>query len=91
MKENDQLVSWATHFPVMGLSRLTTLESHRRQGYAQLVIRSFVKNMFQAGYAFVWAGIVVGNTASKKLFESQGFTLQSRLENIIVKSAHDET
>ena len=39
LKQNDQLVSWVMGYVPNGLSRLNTLEHHRRRGFAALAIK----------------------------------------------------
>ncbi|KAI9560840.1 hypothetical protein GHT06_011793 [Daphnia sinensis] len=72
LKENDQLVSWMMCHPPNGMSRLHTLEDHRRRGYASLVTRYLTKRVAQSGVV-PFVNIVIGNTASCKFFDSMGF------------------
>lgn len=74
LKESHQLVSWATHFPVFGISRLHTLEAYRRRGYGTLAIIYVAKMMAQSGYV-PWLGVVSTNSASNLLVSSAGFKL----------------
>ncbi|KZS02954.1 Uncharacterized protein APZ42_034405 [Daphnia magna] len=72
LKENDELVSWMMCHPPNGMSRLHTLEEHRRRGYASLVTQYLTKRVAQSGVV-PFVNIVIGNTASCKFFESMGF------------------
>ena len=69
LKQNDQLVSWVMGYVPNGLSRLNTLEHHRRRGFAALAIKYMVKRMAQ--YGCPPFGDVL--EASRKLFASLGF------------------
>ena len=73
LKENDELVSWMMCHPPNGMSRLHTLEEHRRQGYAALVTQYLSKRVAQCGFV-PFVNIVIENTASYKFFESMKFT-----------------
>ena len=57
-----------------GMSRLHTLEEHRRRGYAALVTEYLTKRVAQSGFV-PFVHIVVDNDASHKFFESMGFKL----------------
>ncbi|KAI9560841.1 hypothetical protein GHT06_011794 [Daphnia sinensis] len=72
LKEDNQLVSWMMCHPPNAMSRLHTLEDHRRQGYAALVTRYLAKRLAQSGFV-PFVNIIVENSASKKVFESLGF------------------
>lgn len=72
LKENDELVTWMMCNPPFGMSRLYTLESHRRRGYAKLAVQYLSKRMAQAGL-IPFVHIVVENEASYKCFQSLGF------------------
>ena len=72
LKSNDQLVTWMMCHPPNGMSRLLTLEPHRRKGYASLVTKYLTKRMAQSGH-FPYINIVAGNPVSRKFFESIGF------------------
>lgn len=72
LKNNDQLVSWMTCHPPNGISRLLTLEEHRRKGYARIVTVYMTKRMAQAGY-YPYLNIVAGNSITGKFFQSIGF------------------
>ncbi|XP_057372908.1 uncharacterized protein LOC130693732 [Daphnia carinata] len=72
LKENDELVSWMTCHPPNGMSRLHTLEEHRRRGYASLVTQYLSKRVAQSAVV-PCVNIVLGNTASFKFFDSMGF------------------
>jgi predicted GNAT family acetyltransferase len=72
LKQNDQLVSWVMGYVPNGLSRLNTLEHHRRRGFAALAIKYMAKRMAQYGCP-PFGDVLVGNEASRKLFESLGF------------------
>ena len=76
LKESNELVSWMMiHLP-NGMSRLHTLEQHRRKGYAAIVTKYLSKVMAQFGLV-PFVNILLGNTASLKFFESMGFQLLS--------------
>ena len=74
LKENDELVSWMMCHPPNGMSRLHTLEEHRRRGYAALVTQYLSKRVAQCGFV-PFVNIVIENTASYKFFESMKFKL----------------
>ena len=81
LKKDNQLVSWVTNHPPYGLSRLHTLDEHRRKGYAAVAVRYMTKRMAQAGY-IPCLGIITRNSASKSLFESIGFR-RDRIVHVI--------
>ena len=72
LKENDELVSWMMYWTPNGMSRLNTLEEHRRRGYAALVTEYLSKRIAQSGFV-PYVNIRLGNEASHKFFESMGF------------------
>jgi predicted GNAT family acetyltransferase len=72
LKGNDQLVSWMMCHPPNGMSRLHTLEEHRRRGYAALVTQYLSQRVAQCGFV-PFANNVIENTASYKFFESMKF------------------
>lgn len=74
LKENDELVTWMMCNPPFGMSRLFTLENHRRRGYAKLAVQYLSKTMAQAGL-IPFVHIVVENESSYKLFQSLGFKM----------------
>ena len=76
LKENDQLVSWMMCYTPNGMSRIHTLEEHRRRGYAALVTEYLSKRVAQSGLV-PYVNIAVENEASHKCFESVGFKLLS--------------
>lgn len=82
--EEDRLVSWVTHHPPNGMSRLTTLDGHRRRGYANLSVLSLAKKMAQSSY-YPFASVFVGNTPSQLLFESMGFTRTASLRVLLLR------
>ena len=73
LKENDEPVSWMMCYTPNGMSRLHTLEEHRRRGYAALVTQYLSKRVAQCGFV-PFVNIVIENTASYKFFESMKFT-----------------
>lgn len=72
LKEGDEPVSWMMCHPPNGMSRLHTLERHRRRGYASLVTQYLTKRVAQSG-CVPFVNIVIDNTASYKFFDSMGF------------------
>lgn len=77
LKESDELVSWMVSHPPNGMSRLHTLEAHRRKGYAKLLTRYLAKRFAQSG-CIPFVNIVYDNQASISFFESLGFKLLGR-------------
>lgn len=74
LKENNELVSWITcHLP-NGMSRLHTMENHRRRGYAALVTKYLSKRVVQSGF-LPFVNVLVDNTASCQFFENMKFQL----------------
>ncbi len=63
LKENNMLVSWIMCHPPNGMSRLHTLENHRRRGYAALVAQYLSKRVAQSG-CIPYVNIVTDNDAS---------------------------
>ncbi|XP_046462012.1 uncharacterized protein LOC124208287 isoform X2 [Daphnia pulex] len=84
LKDNDELVSWIMGHAPMGMSRLFTMDGHRRKGYATLVTLYMSKRMAQSGF-LPFVNIVVGNTASTKFFEGLGFRFVRPLNAILTK------
>ena len=78
LKSTDQLVAWMNLHPPNGMSRLHTLEEHRRKGYASLLTQYLSKRMAQAGH-LPYAHVSVGNTASEQVFIQLGFRWQRSL------------
>jgi GNAT superfamily N-acetyltransferase len=76
LKATDQLVAWMNFHPPNGMSRLHTLEQHRRKGYATLLTRYLSKRVAQSGHS-PYVLILVGNTASERFFQHLGFHFQS--------------
>ena len=74
LKATNELVCWITYYPTNGMSRLHTLDQHRRKGYASLVIRYLSKRVAQAGFVPT-ANVGLGNEASFRVFESIGFQI----------------
>ena len=72
LKENDELVSWMMSHPPTGMSRLHTMEQHRRRGYAALVTQYLCKRVAQSGYV-PFVNINSDNDASYKFFKFMGF------------------
>lgn len=77
LKENDQLVSWMMSFPPNGMSRLHTLEQHRRKGYAKLLTQYLSKRVAQSG-CVPFVNIIQHNVPSLAFFESMQFRLVCR-------------
>ena len=75
LNSNNQLVAWMNLHPPNGMSRLFTLEEHRRKGYANLLTRYLCKRVAQAGHS-PYVKIIEGNTASEQFFHHMGFRLQ---------------
>ena len=75
LKSTDQLVAWMNLHPPNGMSRLHTLEDHRRKGYATLLTQYLTKRVAQSGH-YPYVHIVVGNTASEQFFKHMGFLYQ---------------
>ncbi|XP_057372910.1 uncharacterized protein LOC130693735 [Daphnia carinata] len=84
LKDNDQLVSWMMGHAPMGMSRLFTMDDHRRKGYAKLATQYMSKRMAQAGYV-PFINIVVGNTASTEFFLGLGFRFVCPIHAILTK------
>ncbi|KZS02951.1 uncharacterized protein LOC116924337 isoform X2 [Daphnia magna] len=84
LKNNDQLVSWMTGHAANGMSRLFTMDGHRRKGYAKLATQYMSKRMAQAGY-LPFINIVVGNTASTEFFLGLGFQFVYPMHAILTK------
>ena len=74
LKENDELVSWMMCHPPNGMSRLHTMEQHRRRGYAALVTQYLSKRVAQSG-SIPFVNIVTDNDNSYKFFKSMKFQL----------------
>lgn len=74
LKENNELVSWMMCHPPNGMSRLHTMEQHRRRGYAALVTQYLSKRVAQSGFV-PFVNIVTDNDASYNFFENMGFKL----------------
>ncbi|XP_057372907.1 uncharacterized protein LOC130693731 [Daphnia carinata] len=74
LKENNELVSWIMCHPPNGMSRLHTLEEHRRRGYAALAVQYLSKRVAQSGYV-PFVNMDIANVVSKQFFESMKFTL----------------
>jgi len=63
-----------------GISRLHTLEDHRRRGYARIAIDFLAKKMAQADYVPI-ANVNFENEASKALFtQNSKFKYGNRIE-----------
>lgn len=76
LKSDNQLVTWIMCHPPNGMSRLHTVEQHRRKGYASLVTKYLTKRMAQAGY-YPYVNIVAGNLVTGTFFENLGFRFLS--------------
>lgn len=72
LKATGELVSWVTILAGIGMSRLHTLEQHRRKGYAKLAILSIAKKMALGGQ-LPFTTVAIDNAASIGFFESLGF------------------
>jgi len=83
IKESNQLVTWMMNHPPFGLSRLHTIESHRRRGYAVLAVQCLAKKMAEAGYLPI-ANVAVGNLASSTLFTQQSGFKHNRNINCLM-------
>ena len=90
LKDKDELVSWIMGHAPMGMSRLFTMDGHRRKGYATLVTLYMSKRMAQSGF-LPYVNIVVGNTASTKFFEGLGFRFVRPLNAVLTKPPIDTT
>jgi predicted GNAT family acetyltransferase len=75
LKSSNKLVSCMNLHPPNGMSRLFTLEEHRRKGYADLLTRYLSKRVAQAGHS-PYVHITEGNTVSEQFFHHMGFRLQ---------------
>jgi hypothetical protein len=64
---NDKLVSWMMCHPPNGMSRLHTLEEHRRRGYAALVTQYLLKRVTQCGFV-PFANIVIEKHCLVQIF-----------------------
>ena len=74
LKENDELISWMMCHPPNSMSKLHTMEQHRRRGYATLVTQYLSKRVAQYG-CVPFVNIEIHNDASQKFFESMKFQL----------------
>jgi predicted GNAT family acetyltransferase len=90
LKDKDELVSWIMGHAPMGMSRLFTMDGHRRKGYATLVTLYMSKRMAQSGF-LPYVNIVVGNTASAKFFEGLGFRFVCPLNAVLTKPPIETT
>ena len=84
LKENDQLVSWVMGHAPMGMSRLYTVDGHRRKGYATLVMQYMSKRMAQSGY-LPYVNVIISNTASNKFFQGLGFRYVHGVNALLTK------
>ena len=69
LKTDNQLVSWMMYHLPNGMSRLHTLEEHRRRGYAALVTQYLSKRVAQCGLV-PFVNIHIDNVASYTFFTS---------------------
>ena len=72
LKETDQLVSWVVWHPPSGLSKLHTLEHHRRKGYANLAVCYLSKRLAQSGF-IPFLNIPLEDYILRKFFKSIGY------------------
>ena len=76
LRSNNQLIAWMHLHPPNGMSRLFTLEEHRRKGYADLITRYLCKRVAQTGHS-PYVLIAEGNNASERFFQHHmGFSWQ---------------
>ncbi|KAJ8924215.1 hypothetical protein NQ315_007006 [Exocentrus adspersus] len=71
-KSNNQLVSWVVISMLGQLTMLQTLESHKRKGYASILLRHASKELGKKGFS-AFGTVVVGNAPSVAMFEKAGF------------------
>lgn len=79
--DSNEMVAWVTLHPHFGMSRLHTLEAHRRKGYGTLVVQYLTKRMAQAGYLPTY-GLAINNVASKAFVEAMGFQFVGTFSSI---------
>ncbi|KAG5867387.1 hypothetical protein JTB14_022925 [Gonioctena quinquepunctata] len=72
LKSTNELVAWVFKTAVGKIGLLHTLETHRKKGYASILIKELSKNIALDGED-VTTNVIVTNEASKKLMEKLGF------------------
>ncbi|GJQ65986.1 hypothetical protein Trydic_g4079 [Trypoxylus dichotomus] len=72
LKNNANLVCWVLKNHLGQLGILQTLAEHKRKGYATLVIKMMSKDIAGEGHDPLGT-VLVGNTASERIFEKLGF------------------
>ncbi|KAH8237513.1 hypothetical protein KR038_002898 [Drosophila bunnanda] len=70
--ESGKLVAWCLRLPIGSLGLLQVLDSHKRLGLGQLMVKSVSKKISALGDQ-VLAPVVHKNTASRNMFEKIGF------------------
>ncbi|KAH8412245.1 hypothetical protein KR009_000803 [Drosophila setifemur] len=70
--ESGKLVAWCLRLPIGSLGLLQVLDSHKRLGLGNLMVRSLAKKISALGDQVV-APVVLKNVASKSMFEKIGF------------------
>ncbi|XP_017025658.1 uncharacterized protein [Drosophila kikkawai] len=70
--ENGKLVAWCLRLPIGSLGLLQVLDSHKRMGLGQLMVKSLSKKISALGDQ-VLSPVVHKNTASRNMFEKIGF------------------
>ncbi|BFF95889.1 uncharacterized protein DMAD_13196 [Drosophila madeirensis] len=70
--ETGKLVAWCLRLTIGSLGLLQVLESHKRLGLGNLMVRALSKKINDLGEPVV-APVVPQNTASRRMFEKLGF------------------
>ena len=72
-KNSNELVSWVIWNNFGGLGMVQTMESHRRKGYAQIVIKALSKKIAETTGNASTAFAVVGNKRSEDMFAKMNY------------------
>ena len=75
---NHELVSWAITTPTATINALFTKEANRRQGFAELTLKSISKLNAIYGLHSL-CHVIHGNSSSEKLMEKVGFIYTNTL------------
>ncbi|KAL9929049.1 uncharacterized protein ACN427_009390 [Glossina fuscipes fuscipes] len=76
--EGNNLIAWCLILPLGSLGLLQVIDSRKRQGLGQLVVRYMSKLIAKKGLD-VTASVVFANVASRSMFEKLGFKIVDKV------------